>query len=88
VLPEPVTEDGLNVALQPPGAPDNWKPTVGVDPLAGDTLIVYVAVPPFRKVTFPGEAESEKSPPAAVPTTSVTVVECVTLVLVPVIVMG
>jgi hypothetical protein len=85
VLPEPVTEDGLNVALEPPGVPLTWKPTVGFDPLAGDTLTVYVAVPPFRKVTFPGEAESEKSPPAAVPTTSVTVVECVTL-LVPVMV--
>jgi len=44
-------------------------------------------VPPFRKVTFPGEAESEKSPPAAVPTTSVTLVEWV-LGLVPVIVNG
>ncbi len=85
VLPEPVTEDGLNVALEPPGAPDNWKPTVGFDPLAGVTLTVYVAVPPLRSVALPGEAESEKSPPAAVPTTRVTVVECVTL-LVPVMV--
>jgi len=87
VLPEPVTEDGLNVAVEPPGVPLTWKPTVGFEPLAGDTLTVYDAVPPLRSVTFPGEAESEKSPPAAVPTTSVTVVEWVRLLLVPVIVM-
>jgi hypothetical protein len=46
--------------------------------------MVYVAVPPPRSVLLPGEAESEKSPPAAVPTTSVTVVEWVRLPLVPV----
>jgi len=36
---------------------------------------------------FPGEAESEKSPPEAVPTTSVTVTAWIRLPLVPVIVM-
>jgi len=85
VLPEPVTEGGLKPAVHPVGRSVTWKPTVGFDPPAGDTLIVYVAVPPPRSVTFPGEAESEKSPPAAVPTTSVTMVEWVTLGLVPVI---
>lgn len=86
VLPAPVTEDGLKVAVAPEGAPVTWNPTVGFEPLAGVTLMVYVAVPPPRSVTFPGEAEREKSPPAAVPTTRVTVVEWLKLVLVPVIV--
>jgi len=38
VLPEPVTLDGLNVELDPLGAPDTWKPTVGFEPLAGVTV--------------------------------------------------
>lgn len=85
MLPEPVTEGGLKPAVHPLGRLVTWKPTVGFAPLAGVTLIVYVAVPPPRSDTFPGEAESEKSPPAPVPTTSVTIVEWVRLLLVPVI---
>lgn len=75
VLPEPVTESGLNPAVAPLGRPVTWKPTVGFAPLTGVTLIVYTAVPPPWSITLVGEAESEKSPPAAVPTTNVTVVE-------------
>lgn len=86
VLPEPVTEVGLKAPVAPPGNPLTWKLTVGFAPLAGVTLTVYVAVPPPWSVTLPGEAESEKSPPDAVPTTRVTVVEWVRLVLLPVIV--
>lgn len=86
VLPDPVVEGGAKLADAPVGRPVTWKPTVGFAPLAGVTLIVYVAVPPPWRVTLPGEAESEKSPPAAVPTTSVTIVEWIRLPLVPVIV--
>jgi hypothetical protein len=86
VLPEPITEGGVKLAVAPFGRPVTWKPTVGFAPLAGVTLIAYIAVPPPWSVTLPGEAESEKSPPVAVPTTSVTIVEWVRLPLVPVIV--
>jgi hypothetical protein len=75
VLPEPVIGFVLKIRVHVPGTPDSWKVTVGFEPLAGDTLIVYVAIPPPRSVTLPGEAESEKSPPVPVPTTNVTVAE-------------
>lgn len=85
-VPEPVTDEGLKLALECGGNELALKATVPLKLLSAPTLTVYEVLDPELTVWLEGDAEIEKSPPEDVPTTSVAVVEWVKLGLVPVIV--
>lgn len=82
-LPPAVTDAGLNEAVAPDGTPLALSETVCAEPLVTVVAIVDVALPFWGAETELGLALIEKSFGAAV-TVSVTVVECVALVPVPV----
>ena len=84
VVPEPVTVVGVKLVVVRLGAPLAVKLTVPVKPFCGAMVTVYVAVPPREMVALAGVAEMVKL--AGAVTTSVTVVECVSVEPVPVIV--
>jgi hypothetical protein len=85
-LPEVVTDVGLKLPVAPVGNPLTLKFTVPVKPAIALTVVVYVVPFPAVTVCEPGVAEMLKSGVGTAFTTSVTVVECVKLPLVPVIV--
>jgi hypothetical protein len=74
--PLPVTDGGLNVALAPPGRPLTVNPTLSVNPLSAETLIVYAPLPPVAVDNVAGAAVTEKSgvvlPPLNVAACNVT----------------
>jgi hypothetical protein len=86
VFPEPLTEVGLKLAVNPAGRPLTVKVTVPVNPPEGVTVTVYVAEPGSLIVREPGVADKLKSPLPTALTTNVTVAEWVRVPLVPVIV--
>ena len=79
--PEPLTELGLNVAVAFAGNPLTLNITVPLKPFTAVTFAVYVVLAPFLTVCDAGVAVRVK-----LDTTSVTVVLCVILPLVPVMV--
>src|SRR5581483_2477743 len=79
-----VVLEGLNAAVTPEGSPEAERLTLPLKPLMGLTVIVLVPLAPWLNVRVPGEAESEKSGTGGGLTTSVTVVLCARLPLVPV----
>jgi len=79
--PEPITVLGLNVAVAFAGNPLALNVTVPLKPFTGATFAVYVVPAPFLTVCDAGVAVRVK-----LDTTSVTVVLCVILPLVPVMV--
>lgn len=83
---EPVTGLVAKAAVTPAGRPDAARVTEPVNPLAGVTVMVSVLLLPFVTVKLRADGESVKLPP--VPgTVSAMVAECVTELLVPVMVM-
>jgi len=85
-LPEPVTDVGLKVGVTREPWPLTLRFTVPVNPLIAPMVTVVVPVVPRVTVMLFGESEMEKSGVGAAFTTSVTVVECTRLPLVPVMV--
>ena len=85
-LPEPVMAVGLKLALTRPPWPVTLRFTVPVKPFTPVTVTVDVPVVLRVTVMLVGESEIEKSGVGAALTTSVTVVECTRLPLVPVMV--
>jgi len=83
-VPEPAMDVGLKVAVVLRGTPVTFRFTVPVKPLSAPTVTVYVPFALRATVRVEGEALIVKS--AAAVTTSVTVVECVSVDPVPVIV--
>ena len=83
-VPEPATDVGLKVAVVLRGTPVTLRFTVPVKPLSAPTVTVYVPFAPRVIESVEGEAEMLKS--AGAVTTSVTVVECVSVDPVPVMV--
>jgi hypothetical protein len=81
-VPDVVTEVGLNDAVAPVGSPLALRFTVPVNPFKAPIVAVYVVDPPAVTVRELGDAEIVKS--GAALTTSVTVVLCVRVPLVPV----
>ena len=79
--PEPTTVLGLNVAVAFAGNPLALNVTVPLKPFTDVTFAVYVVLAPFLTVCDAGVA-----PRVKLCTTSVTVVLCVILPLVPVMV--
>jgi hypothetical protein len=77
---------GLKLAVAPLGSPLTLRPTAALNPPDGDTVTVYVVVEAREIVRLAGVAEMVKSPDVTAFTTSVTVVACVVVPLVPVIV--
>lgn len=61
VLPEVVTEVGLNDAVTPAGMPLTEKFTAPVNPFNGATATLYAVPCPRTTVWLAGEAESVKS---------------------------
>jgi hypothetical protein len=80
-VPEPLIVLGLNDAVAPEGKPLTLSITVPLKPFTAATFAVYVVLAPFLTVCDAGVAVRVK-----VDTTSVTVVLCVRLPLVPVMV--
>src|SRR5579862_2198565 len=79
VLPEGVTDEGLNVQLMPDG-PVQLKVTAPVNPLTGATLSMRVVDPPTETVALWVDAENVKSgvvPPPPVLTSIVPKSPCV-----------
>ena len=72
--PEPVTVDGLKLALARDGNPVALNVTVPLKPLIAATVAVYVVLDPREIVREAGVAEIEKSGGLVEVTTSVTVV--------------
>jgi len=85
LVPEPATDVGLNVAFVWPGRPETLKLTLAVKPFTAVTETVYFTLDPWVTVWDEGVADMVKFGAGAL-TTSVTVVECARLPLVPVIV--
>jgi hypothetical protein len=85
-LPPAATEVGLKLAVAPVGNPVTPNPIVPLNPPDTDVLTEYDVPVPAVTVWLEGIAPTEKSP--AELTTSVTVVECVNVPLVPVTVRG
>jgi len=85
IVDVPVVGFGLNEAEAPAGNPLELKVTEPLKPAAGVTDTVYDVEAPWVTVLLAGVAESEKS---GCETTSVTVVLCASVPLVPVIVIG
>ena len=65
-VPEPVTDDGLKLALTPCGNPLALRLTVPVKPPDGVTAIVLVPLDFAVIVSEFGDVESEKLPPLEV----------------------
>ena len=84
--PEPLTDVGLKLALTRPPWPVTLRFTVPVKPFTPVTVTVDVPVVLRATVILVGESAIEKSGFGAGLTTSVTVVECTRLPLVPVMV--
>jgi len=70
------------------GRPLTDSVTAPLKPPLGVTVTVYTALEPRGTFCDEGAADSEKSAAAGAVTTSVTVVECVSVGLVPVTVIG
>ena len=85
-VPEPVTDVGLNVVVTREPCPLALRLTVPVKPFTAPMVMVEVPVVPRVTVMLVGESEMVKSGTGAAFTTSVTVVECTRLPLVPVMV--
>ena len=85
-LPEPVMDVGLKLVLTRDPWPLTLRFTVPAKPFSPVTVTVDVPLVPRDKVMLVGESEIEKSGLGAGLTTSVTVVECTRLPLVPVMV--
>ena len=85
-VPDCTTEAGLKVAVTNLGAPLTDRFTVPENPDAAAMETEYVVLPLRPTVRLAGVTEIEKSP--ATLTTSVTIAECTTAPLVPVIVSG
>ena len=60
VEPDPATDAGVNVAVAPDGRPVTLKSTVPVNPEAGVTVAVYVALCPAITACEDGVAETLK----------------------------
>ena len=82
VVPLPVTEVGLNVAVVPAGKPLTLKVTTPLNPFCGVTVAVYVVLDPLLTVRVAGDGYMVK-----LDIVSVTEVLVVILPLVPVMVM-
>ena len=85
-LPEPVMDVGLKLVLTRDPWPLTLKFTVPAKPFSPVTVTVDVPLVLRGTVMLVGESEIEKSGLGAGLTTSVTVVECTRLPLVPVMV--
>jgi hypothetical protein len=85
-LPEPVMAVGLKLALTRPPWPVTLRFTVPAKPFSPVTVTVDVPLVLRGTVMLVGESAIEKSGAGAGLTTSVTVVECTRLPLVPVMV--
>lgn len=85
-LPEPVMDVGLNVGVTRPPWPLTLRFTVPAKPFTPVTVTVDVPVVSRVTLMLVGESEIEKSGFGAGFTTSVTVVECDRLPLVPLMV--
>jgi len=85
-VPEPVTEAGLKLVVTREPCPLTLRLTVPVNPFTAPIVMVAVPVVVRGTVMLVGESEIVKSGTGAGFTTSVTVVECTRLPLVPVIV--
>jgi len=85
-LPEPVMDAGLKLVLTRDPWPLTLRLTVPAKPFTPVTVTVDVPVVLRGTVMLVGESEIEKSGAGAGLTTSVTVVECTRLPLVPVMV--
>jgi hypothetical protein len=85
-VPEPVIDAGLKLALTRDPWPLTVRFTVPAKPFNPLTVTVEVPVVLRDTVMLAGESEIEKSGVGAGLTTSVTVVECTRLPLVPVMV--
>jgi hypothetical protein len=88
VVPDPVTDVGLNVPVVPPGNPVALKVTFSLKPAVIVTVTVKVVVRFLWTDRDEGDAEMEKSPATGALTTSVTELVCTRLPLVPVTVNG
>jgi hypothetical protein len=84
--PELLTDAGLKLAVVPAGKPETASETLPLKPLIAPTVAMYVVLLPAVTVCDAGVAESEKSATAMGLTVRVTVAECVTMPLVPVMV--
>jgi len=82
VVPLPVTEVGLNVAVVFAGKPLTLKVTTPLNPFCGVTVAWYVVLDPFLTVRVAGVGYTVK-----LPTVSVTDALAVVLPLVPMMVM-
>ena len=83
-LPEPVTDDGLNVAVVRLGNPVTLRLTEPLKPFTLEIVTEYVVLVPLETVLLAGLAVMVKSGFGAGFTTNVTVVEWLKLPLVPV----
>lgn len=90
LVPPPLTDDGLKVAVTPAGNPVIERPTVPAKPPDGVTVTIDVPVGAVRRLTATvvGLADSENSPCDVDETTSVTDVVWTSDPLVPVMVSG
>ena len=82
----PVAGFGANEPAAPAGSPLTDKFTLSAKPPLLVIVTVYVVVDPRLIVCDAGDADSVKSAVAGALTTSVTVAECVSVPLVPVMV--
>lgn len=85
-VPEPLTDVGFKFAVTREPCPVTLRLTVPANPFCPVMVIVEVPDEPRAMVKVDGDAEMVKSGLGGGLTTSVTVVECVRLPLVPVIV--
>lgn len=85
-VPEPVTEVGLKLAFTRDPNPLTLRPTVPANPFTPVMVTVYWPELPRLTVRVEGDAAMLKSGTGAGFTTSVTVVECTSEPLVPVMV--
>ena len=84
--PEPITDDGLKLAVAFTGTPLALNATVPLNPPDAVTVTVYFAALPLLMLRLPGEAVMVKSPVDGAVTTSVAVVVCVRVPSVPLMV--
>ena len=82
--PPAVTDDGLKLTVVPAGWPLALNATDCAEPLVTAVEIVEVPLPPCATLKLLGLELIEKSDGGAAVTVRLTVVECVTLVPVPV----
>src|SRR5262249_14936334 len=85
-VPDPVTEVGVNVVVTRGPCPLALRFTVPANPFTAPMVTIEVPLVPLVTVMVVGESEMVKSGTGAGFTTSVTVVECTRLPLVPVMV--